>query len=69
MSEMKIGDKVRFVKGGIFGQEYGCWWKDDKMVIGEIYTIIAKDGNGLDAGVIFHGCDYYYHPSHFEIVK
>jgi hypothetical protein len=63
-SEIKAGDKVRFIKAGKIGWETTEWCKE--LVIGNIYTVIRI---GTPKELYIKECDLFLHTDHFEKVQ
>jgi len=64
MNKFKIGDKVRFIKGGMIDWENEQWWEYDELKIGHEYTIRIIDG-----GILLRDHIYAHHQDHFELVE
>jgi hypothetical protein len=61
----KVGDTVRFIKGGLCGDEIEEWWNKDGLMMGHKYTVEYI----LHGNICLYGRRYIHHTDHFELVK
>ena len=64
---LKVGDKVRLIKGGKIGDETKEWCKYAGLEFGKVYTICSI----LSSGYVYlsEAKSYSVHPGHFKLVK
>ena len=66
VSEFKVGDEVRFVKGGLCGDEHTKWWVNEGLILGntyKIYTVSDKGNPKVTKGGLWHNKE------HFELIN